>query len=763
MRAISAISCLLMLAAGAALAQTSLPRFYVFQGIERHDQIRAQPPGFATDPMMIGMVAINVSSGEVDHDPVLVADKVMDFIRDRLRQPSLGYLNPADIAVSVTGFAHGLDENDPSHAIFTSMLDPSDPIVPRPGQTLTWPPGFSAPPDSTNWWKYMLIHPWMDATRPRLADWTRTFIARIISRHANDGIPLPRRWVFDTEQPLFSCCEWEWSHQLANVMKDARWDSHPVPGFIPPRTMAQLLNEASAEFGWNLALGDGTPLNPGFNATLGGPQEVANRPLAHWYMMIAHRARSALMAETAYEPIREAYRSYAGQHPGARVPEPIVSNFGEFNTDGQWDSAGWQEDKTIRLDSRTGAQRQEEITYDIQSRGLRRTAIDVNNEGARHGHTMLRAWFGSAYAQERWANFSTKTWSDRDSIPLYDCRVMPAPWYSHAQRDLYKPGWPMETPNQTVLRLNRRRLEAVLNSHTPGRMPATFPYILFPGQVGNFGIVADDDLTISMLAMLRAKNINEICPFTDAGPGSNRMNWVRLRSAARKAWAFQIAGAVWTIAAETSNTGGLVPDLSDTTRIVHQGEFIDATTNAVSSFDGTTSRTELEVAFKPLISVRTSALRINIECQVTPGTFSPFAAGLAEGEIWLWDYAAPHGGRWQRVHAGEGLFDPARYRFVTVDFSTRRSFDIPDAGRFVSHSGVVRVRLRHIAPAEFPDDGFESRYDLVQVIALNELGTHEVTIGPGVLGGCPNCVGIDPRGPEHDAPVPAGRIFAEPR
>ena len=118
-------------------------------------------------------------------------------------------------------------------------------------------------------------------------------------------------------------------------------------------------------------------------------------------------------------------------------------------------------------------------------------------------------------------------------------------------------------------------------------------------------------------------------------------------------------------------------------------------------------------------------------------------------------YTRPPASAWRRLNVGEGSADPARYVFVTDDFSTRRSFDVYNAAPFISHAGTVRVMLRHIAPAEFPEDGFESRYDLVQVIALNDLGNSNAPQSQRAPApGCPNCVTVDPAEPEVSPAMP---------
>ncbi|MBS0195485.1 MAG: hypothetical protein JSR77_01880 [Planctomycetes bacterium] len=713
-------------AACVAAGQTALPEFYFFQNVRAQSQIRTQPPLFGGDRHMTGMVVVNTASGSVDDNPINAADKVMDFIRGRLADQTLGYLDPTDIPVSLPGFAHANKVELAENAPLSAMRDPTDPIRARPGQTLVWPTGFSTDPLSADWWNFALLHPWMTASRPRLTGWMQTFMSRIMYRHERDHIPLPKRYMFDSEQPIFGCCEQAWSYSLLNVMKDARWNTAAVAGYYPQRTMAQLYAQATAHYGWDLKNGDGTPLNPGFNPAAGGPQELPNRPLSQWYTTTVKRIRSGIMRDVAYEPIRAAYAAYRSSHPNEIVPLPVIANYGEYMVDGEPDVFGWFQDKFVHLIQDPTRQAPEPQTYDYETVVHRRLSIDTDNEGARQGHTMVADFGGFIDAFERWAMIPTMTWADRDAVPLYDWRISAHPAYTHIQNNLYRYDRPLETPWDACMRLHRHRVESVLNSVSPEHRPNLLPYIRVPGEMGDYGVPITEAGTRELLAMLRAKGVTEIVPFTSNPPDENTEVWRSIQRLYRQVWAYQVQKFRWSVGSGVTTTKNYPADLFDTLRVpsrVAGQPPVESVTTAQSRFDGVfTASTQLETTFVPLLTTVTGdSIRINIECQAAEGPFGSGLLSLVEGGVYLWDFTLRTPGlHWRQLNIGEGDRDPAAYIFATQDDTTRRTFDIANAAPFIGPGGIIRVMLRHNAPAEFAFEGFESRYDLVQVILLND-------------------------------------------
>ncbi len=746
-----------------AKAQTTLPTYFVQQSINTAvaDRWWTEPPGWTHDPKLMGMVHVNVGIA-TDVDPTAAADRVMDYIQQRLAQP-VPTLDPANITVAVLGFAHCSTMIDPSMP--TCILHDGDPITPANGEELDWG-GNSPDPGSQRWNTFVLPHPWLSLSRARLKQWMETFVARIVARHLMHAIPLPRRYVFDAETPLVSCCVTDWSYHMFNVRRDARWANEPVPGFDAPnqKTMAMLESELNAALGWSVFDGDPTcPVNSyhkyGFRPQWGGPNQIPNRPFAQFYTGVMMRVKAALMRECAYQPIRAAYAAIV-TNPPVPVPVPLMSNYGEHFADGSEETFGWFWDRELLTSCIDGPAVPEkgcrplvEVSgttnpYLFPSRVFRRVLVSPYAEGARWGHTWVKTVAGEPTPLSSWFTATTMSWADLDSVTLYGWNTPPPDTndnpYGFQRPNLYLPSHPMETPWQANIRMNRMRAETAIGSQ--GHSRRVNPYFLMPPQPGGFGVEAGKDDIRRLLAMGRQLDVRQGVAFQDAKPEepitlSRWQNWQELY---RQVYAFQVSDYYWSWHMGWGHV--LVPpnDLFFTLRTEEVTPKETITYAAAKGDENDLMSTQLIVLFTPLLTNATgNGLRIRIETQVSyDENPTPCGLDIVEGEVYLWDYTGSGGGQWTRLLAdGAG-----RYTFTTPDFSVRRTFDVCDASRFMSSSGQVKLLARHVTTLPCGEFHFQSAYDLIQVIRLGDPPCTAIVSE----GECEDCVGMaqSPTGPD---------------
>ncbi|MBL9001680.1 MAG: hypothetical protein JNK25_11145 [Phycisphaerae bacterium] len=712
LRRLALIACSLALV-GPVVAQTARATYLIDQNfVSPSNQTTAPPSGWVHDPRFIGMPKVNVASGVVDADPVIAANKVMDQIRDRLNPPPPGLptLEAGNIPVVIAGFAHCMQPGGQINPdLRTCLHHNTDAIVAGPGQpSLTWPFDPTAPANKQLVFKFAHVHPWMTLSRVRLKYWMEDFMAQVFLRHVNDGIPLPTRFAFDSEDQLTGCCDVAWSHQMANFRKDARWFTDAVPGF--GLTMEVLYQQAEAQYGWDFF--DGDPQDscrPAFSTTL-LPSVPINRPVPRWMYEVLRVAKAAIMEECAYATIRTWYQINS-------KPQPDTSNYAEFIADGQPDTFGWFLDKNIRFGpSAPFCQTNEAAGFDYSTRSWIRAYVDPYNEGARYGRTFLD---GADQPQARWAAIPTTSWATCDGPQLYDWKYSPSPLYTHRQVNLYRPGWPLETDSETALRLNQHRLESIQYSSAPHRAPKPEPYILMPDQCGTFGLYPDERHTTLTLAMLRRQQISRVLPFTASAPQLSK--WQALRRCDDRAYAFAITGVTpWF----TSASGESLPGGEDL--------FYSARENGApmeswfqSTVSGSASIASVVVDFSALSAAAPDPLQLHIECRVTDVNGASHASlGGVRGDLYFWDWTASGGGAWSVVHINDDGNGTTHYRFHTLDRSMRRGFDVSlaDTGRFVSGSGHIKAMLRWEATvadiSTLPGNQFTVWIDAVQALRI---------------------------------------------
>lgn len=747
-----------------AKAQTTLPTYFVQQSINSvvADRWWTDPPGWTHDPKLMGMVHVNVGIA-TDVDPTAAADRVMDYIQARLNQPT-PTLDPANITVAVLGFAHCSDEIDPS--LPTCILHDGDPITPANGEPLDW--GGNAPlPTSQRWYEFLLPHPWMNQSRARLTQWMATFSARIVARHLQDEIPLPRRYVFDAETPLISCCATDWSYHILNVRRDARWATEPVPGYDgPPKTMAMLENELNATLGWSAF--DGDPTCPdisyhkfGFRPQWGGPHEIPNRPFTQMYLEVMQRVKAALMRDCAYLPIRAAYATIVTDPP-VPVPVPVMSNYGEYFCDGNEEKFGWFWDRELSASCITlpGAQEPDigcrqlvepsivNDTFRFPSRTFPRVHISPYAEGARWGHTWVKTVLEEPTPLTNWFTVPTMTWADLDSVTLY-AWTNPFPGtgsapYSFRRPNLYLPSHPLETPWRANHRMNRMRWETTIGSQS-NHLRAN-PYFLMPPQQTDFETDVGKDDIRRCLSLGRQLDVRQGVAHHSGKPAEpiTLIRWQNWQELYRQVYAFQVSDFYWSWSTGWSNVLPVPADLFFTLRTQESAPKETVTSAYAKGDEEDLTNTQLIVLYTPLIPNATgNGLRINIETQISyDENPTPCGLDIVEGEIYLWDYTGIGGGQWVRLLAdGSG-----RYSFTTPDFSARRTFDVCDASRFMSSSGQVKLLARHVTTLPCGEFHFQSAYDLIQVIRLGDPPCTAIVSE----GECEDCVGMaqSPTGPD---------------
>lgn len=719
-------------------AQTTLPTYFVQQSINTAvaDRWWVEPPGWTHDPRLMGMVQVNVGIA-TDADPTAAADRVMNYIQLRLAQPT-PTLDPANITVAVLGFAHCSEMIDPT--IPTCILHDGDPMTPANGEPLIWSTPVPLPGDPA-WKKFVLPHPWLNLSRARLKTWMEAFSARIVARHLQDAIPLPRRYVFDAETPLVGCCDTDWSYHLLNVRRDARWATEPVPGFdAPTRTMATLESDLNAALGWSAF--DGDPTCPDisyhrydFRSQWGGPNAIPNRPFSQFYLQVMLRVKAALMRECAYQPIRAAYAGIVYEPP-APVPVPLMSNYGEYFADGNEETFGWFWGRGVQTTCNTlpGAQdpdigcRQLVETSAVNdpsrfpSCAFPRVHISPYAEGARWGHTWVKTVQGEPTPLSAWFTSPTWTWADFDSVTLYTWSN-PVPGsgsdpYSFRRPNLYLPSHPLETPWQANHRMNRMRAETAIGSQ--GHHLRLNPYFFMPPFPGGFGTEAGKDDIRRCLALGRQLDVRQGVAFHDGKPEQaiTLTRWQNWQEVYRQVHAFQVSDFYWSWSTGWGNVLPVPQDLFFTLRTEGSAPKETITYAAAKGDEEDLMSTQLIVLYTPLLAGATgSGLRIHIETQVSyEENPTPCGLDIIEGEVYLWDYTGSGGGQWTRLLAdGTG-----RYTFTTPDFSTRRTFDVCDASRFISSSGHVKLLARHITALPCGEFHFQSAYDLIQVIRLGD-------------------------------------------
>ncbi|MBL9002274.1 MAG: dockerin type I repeat-containing protein [Phycisphaerae bacterium] len=759
--------------AGVSISQTTLPQFYMDQGITSQVNQRwiGDPPGVVHDPRFLAMPKINVSlppsTPPNESDPVVAANVLMQYIQLRRAEPA-PTLPPDNIPVVVSSLAHCLYQNE-VHPEFPTCLHHPDDFIGRlnnPPLQLQW--STTVPPDvgSPRWNKFALLHPWMNLSRERLTGWTTTFVNRIIHLHQTQGIPLPTRYVLDSETQHFYCCDDDWPYMVLNCMADVRWSTEQVPGYPSGTTMADLFAEKSAEVGYDLLTGaplNGNPplptLYPPFNPVFGmsGTDSIRNRPLHQFYADSLRIVKAAIIEESVRSVIRQAYAAI-------EAPEPIVFNYGEAVMDGEEQTFGWFEDKRPRI-ILTGGQPVHYFElfnyaapWGIKTRTWRRNLVDTFNEGGKYGHTYIQSLGGGEYdALARWACGANHTWGDRDAVSLYTWRSGGSNSYHHRQRNLYKPGDPVETDVEMCERLNRCRIESTLETPRTSsqRPPFAFPFMATIDMVEPHSIPITDDFMLAHTAMVRAKDLTEWTWFTERPPiecpaptcstprPSALPQWQAAKSVFERVYAFRVESFEWWPLSTWTYTLPPPRDLFFTLPTTGANP-LPTMTHALSAstpqFVGHLYSTQLEVRFHKLLpAVCGDRLRIRVECRAAPVDGAVFDLQPIEGEVNLWDYTASGGGQWVPLIIGEVPYRATHYAITTPDGYTRRQFDVDDAARFIGPSGKVSVRLIHSAAAVEQGLRFTSSYDLVQVYFLRT--TNCTVTGGGELEGDGECGG----------------------
>lgn len=754
-------------------AQTTSPQFIVSQSPQQVDSV-GEPVGWTHDSQFIGLnnYQLNFDSSTF-WDPENVANKIMDRVHARLYIASPASLSEEENPVGFYGFAGGVyrsgdfDEWQYFLGNHTSLRHFDDPIQ-EDNAFFVWPNSNYFTTTNSEYKYFALVHPWMNMSRARMKTWTEDFVAQVIARHVtslstSEPIPLPTRFMYDSEEILSGCCEVGWLYNLRNIMLcDDRWNTEQVPGYPFGTTMEDLYAQASIDYGWILDLGNSSFSQPtypaGFSLT-DNAWEPKNRPLLHWYGSVVKRIHVAIMEECAFAPIREAYADYATANPTLEVPVPILSNYGNYNTDGQPDTTGWMQDRPIRVGVASDPdgvpqyahKREDHNTPYLPDSAItnqfRRLSLDTGSQGARMGHAMVE-FPGSSItpvAQERWAMHSTTTSSDRDAVVLYDWHVAEPETlspFTFTQKNWYVPAsfnpstgtctHGLEGSWQANMRLHRHRVGSVLNSNQTvlidgavERAPYLFPYIQYPSFVGDYGHEFLEDDIVVLLQMLRAKDVKEIATFNFHSPSHSKAHdeWVSMNTAYDRAYAFDLVEYEWIVGTGATHTLTHPQDLHTTLRkeISSPPFFEETRTSGHSENTFTNQATELKVHFEPRYEMCDQTLSITLEGavgyddEVTRGDLSNIF-----GEVYILDHSVPGGG-WSLVTFPD--YD-SRYAICTPESlglkTFRRTVDLfdNDMSRFYSPlDGSVTLLMRHSVGEHWIgiQDPFRSYYDLVQL------------------------------------------------
>jgi hypothetical protein len=161
-------------------------------------------------------------------------------------------------------------------------------------------------------------------------------------------IPSPDWFILDCESAIFEMVDrnsigmLEWlAHDQhpspdPNFATTGTWTGLRVPGYDPPKTLADLYAEAAVYYGFPTAA-NGHPLgilDPvlGINSTFDG-SDPRNRHYSRFWSEVCQRSRDSVLA-TARGVLRAAWPD----HP------PAVSNYDDGNYDGVVDKTGWYQD-----------------------------------------------------------------------------------------------------------------------------------------------------------------------------------------------------------------------------------------------------------------------------------------------------------------------------------------------------------------------------------------------------------------------------------
>ncbi len=758
---------LLALAASRSPAQSTLPRYTFQQNIplQQSDRSKGEPANWVHKDRFEAMVSpANVGIPGADSDAVNAANAIMDAISYRLSHPSSASpsIDPNNITVHLYGLAQCAVTSDDSTVenLPTCLLHPDDAIALR-GGVLDWvsKDRHQAPPLGSKNWKQMLyVNPWMYHSQARLTLWMNTFLDQIIKRHTASHLPLPRRFVIDSETAIVGTDELGANH-MVNVRADPRWNSEQVLGYPPGTTMVDLELSANAqlETGWKLYEGDPTHLKSwhtyGFNRDYGDASHPENRPYAQFYLGVMANVRSAILRTAIFEPIKVKYGAYFAGHSGEIEITPETLSYADAVTSGESFKTGWYWERNLPSIENVvpacdafqpqgppdcGPRQTPEPLDTVLSTGIwnyfnyhpTNLTESLNFlpqiEGSRGGLTWLKTVIvppDKGYT--RWWALKSANGASLQGPVCYDWNTpIPGPGshgvYSYIQNDLYT--GQTETQWAACMRMNRMRLESTIVACN-GHVETIAPYVRVPGVDGDFGVRIGTNESRNLLALLRQLDIRNIVPFTVRSPDDPLLlsDWQGVSAIDRQVYAFQVNSYYWKLGKNPTSTLPVPQDLFFTLRTTGPSPQ-DTVASATSVYTQThTEQTMLVVDFVPLLPCPGDKLIINIEGSIEKNWSDSQVCDLnhVRGSVFAWDYTLPGGGNWTRLKFIENDSTANDYAISSgIDYSFRKSIEVCSGGRFIGPGNVVKLLLVHETDIACEEIGFSfvSHYDLVQVL-----------------------------------------------
>lgn len=542
------------------------------------------------------------------------------------------------------------------------------------------------------------LQPWMTHGRAKVRLWMEQFLdAYSQQTYTPTGgvptpLPIPARFHFDTEQVLTNCCDVNYVRILEALPLDDRWDDDGEPVMPFNLTLKDLYLQAKEDYDWPYeSLRDAL-----FASRDEGVNHEDNRPYFLWYMRLCQAARDYAMFDAAYVPIR--------QHWPAPLTPPLVSNYGDANTDGQRDSFGWYT---------TGG-------YTLDPASFNPTAA---NECIR-GHINTRP-HGDRYLPEHLdANGDYRSlWLVRPGVTSAD---FSAPYlytyyseHSSGNLNYYLPPGPLGTPPESLwdasLRNHRHWIESILNS-AGGAPAAITPWVAMVGTTTEkthqdppppYAITAED--CRRQLAMLRAKDIRELLLWWDSSTGQAQ-DWDHYQRIVDQVYTPSLDSYARLIGQYLGGGSDLDPDrLRYTLREGGDG-FVTLRSFVPQGRPGQLALKATFTGMTPLPDAR--SVKLNLECAAdTPDL---------RGQVYVWWQDD-----WRQVPIGDypenkfGFFAPADANGWR---DLRRTFTIP--GAYVSGPTMdVKVVVQDTGL----DRTFRVRFDLVQAYWTDEIDTADLS------------------------------------
>lgn len=466
-----AASALVLFCASLSVAQTEQRPFCYLTG-----RLGQQLPSPGSAPNVSQMVV----ALDVDVNPV---DVVLNQVINRIvaqTSTTPPATDPQHIAILFHSFGEiGPNSSVPARTSFYHELDKVN---------------VSLPPTAHPSLPYM--QPWMTHGIGKVHDW----IVDFLQAYPEPPFPVPARFHFDVEDRMTGCCDVAHMLVAAAVAADGRWNNLPVPGFEPPKTMAQLYQDARDQYGFTSetfagAINTGQP-----------PSSIANRPYMMWYYSVCQRAFDAAMEQALYTPIKYKW------------PNCLVSNYEDINADGKEDDFGWYHGKDSNSNPATVI------------RGVR-GGTTIAHEG-RHNQ-----WMGTApFKRMMWMAQEGTASGDFSAPVLYLHHPLFSSWsgpsvseccdptcYTPNMINPYLP--PLNDQNKlsiydASLIVHRRTVEGILNSDNSGNDPGKIaPWMMalnmVPGSPSSACHTVTRPYLIDQLAMLRAKRVGEMMIWWD--------------------------------------------------------------------------------------------------------------------------------------------------------------------------------------------------------------------------------------------------------